>query len=440
VPNFVPPYGLEVIGGALGSDLGAEVRILDPFLPPPYGASVAASIRAWRPDVIGIGVRNLDIGWAVSPAGIAGRSCLRELRTVVDGIRDAAFPLERVLLGGVGFAAAPRQLLDELELPYGVVGPGAVAAAAFTARVMRGEPPGTEVPGLIARGGVAAPVADPTADLTVVPTMLCPHRRIARARDLDWPVRASSGCSHRCSYCVESTSQGRPARPRPLAAFEEELDRVAALGPRHVMLADGELNAFGSGHTVAVLRAVQRRQLGWRAYFLPLVPSPEERELLGSPSCRGVVLTVDSGAQPVLDGIGRGISVDAAASALEAWLSLGARPDANLIFGLPGETHATIEETRRFVRAFPQVRFEYSIGARVYPGAPLAAVADAAPGHVYGTRADRLEVSLYCEPDPPWELAQHLSTVFAEAKNVTQLESLFGPISSHVAPPGRAPA
>lgn len=421
--TFVSPYGLELLSAALETELGAEVRLVDPFLPGAAPLALTGEILRFRPDVIGINFRNLDLAYAadIDQRKIVAQSCVPALRQVLGRINQAGYPRSRVILGGTGFAAAPLELLRAFELPCGVVGPGAEAIVRFVRALALGLPL-DDVPGLVRadgadRGG-SRRAADARWDNELLPRSSMPHREILRQRRVLFPLRTSSGCGLRCSYCIEGQSQARKARARSLARIQDELALIRSQGAERVMLADGELNVTYSEVPQQALGLIADAGLSWRAYLLARRPSPELVHTMRRSRCEGVLLTFDTAADSVLRQVGRPGTVDSMVEALEAYLAAELPITVSLLFGLPGETDATVSQSLALIRAYPRATFTYSVGARIYPSTPLAERARRFPQHVYGERPhDPLAVSVYSEPGPPWELAARVRDALAGTRN-----------------------
>lgn len=419
--TFVSPYGLELLAASLEAELDAEVRLVDPFLPGSHGLALTAELLRFAPDVVGINFRNLDLAYAadIERRKIVSQSCVPALRVVLARLAQAHFPRERTIIGGTGLAAAPRELLRAFELPYGVVGPGAESIVRFVRAVVLGASL-SEVPGLVTAEDEAPPrrLGDARWDNDLLPRSSAPHRAILRQRRVLFPLRTASGCGMRCSYCIEGQSQARKARARGLARIAAELDLIRGEGAERVMLADGELNTPYSDVHEHTLRLIGDAGLSWRAYCLARRPSPELLQAMRRSRCEGVLLTVDSAADQVLTQIARPGAADTMLAALDDYVTAGLPVTASLLFGLPGETDATLAQTFALVRAYPQVTFTYSCGARIYPSAPLAERARRHPEHVYRERDDDpLAVAVYSEPCPPWELAARVRDALADVRN-----------------------
>ena len=118
------PYGLIWLGQSLTEH---EVRIVDPFMeyPDPYGG-VQEEIARFSPDIIGIGLRNIDSQTSIElkkgnfspPDGSFNIIYLMpEVRRLVDSVesQSAAGRHIPIVIGGGAYQAAPRAILKYLD-------------------------------------------------------------------------------------------------------------------------------------------------------------------------------------------------------------------------------------------------------------------------------------------------------------------------------------
>lgn len=421
----VPAYGLERIRAA-GEGVAGEIRILDPYLvaDDPIAAATAAA-EELRPDVIGLGIRVVDDCIVVDPlAAESEREFdvtwfmpeIAELRHAL----SAAAPAALVVAGGAAFSAMPGPCLEYLAVDWGVVGAGEEPFRLLVERVGAGETL-DGIPGLVRRGEVAAAVYG-------LPASQPTRREPLYAPVNAFPVRTRSGCAMRCAYCLTANMRRSHANgdlEAVLAEIEEIARESAARGiePANVFFADDELNLPDEAHALALLRALRDAGLGrrirWRAYFNP-VPFSDELAALVVETNGQASITVDSAADAVLARTQKPFRRRHLEATLETLRRHGVKADLGLIFGLPGETEATVAETVEFVRSLPsEVEVVYSAGARVYPDTPLAAIAAAEPEHVLGRAGgDFFEPAVYCSPAPPRSLARRLDEAFAGLSHV----------------------
>lgn len=101
-----------------------------------------------------------------------------------------------------------------------------------------------------------------------------------------------------------------------------------------------------------------------------------------------------------------------------------------LVFGLPGETRETLDETLEYMMRYPACplrRYEYTIGGRIYPGTPLSrfALAKEKAGDLYGERSEGfIAPCYYCSPDAPFRLKSYIDGAIPFAQS---FENRFDP-------------
>jgi pyruvate-formate lyase-activating enzyme len=243
------------------------------------------------------------------------------------------------------------------------------------------------------------------------------------------PVRTRSGCAAQCAYCLTANLFGRHASgdvEAALAEVEGIAQEAEARGIGHVSVffADDELNLPEERHALALLRGLEERglheRIRWRGYFNPTPFSDELAALIVSTHGHASI-TVDSAAEPVLVRTQKPFRRRHLDRTIETLRRHSVSADLGLLFGLPGETEETLAETVAFVRSLPpEIEVVYSVGARVYPHTPLAAIAAAEPHLVIGGDGGRFfEPAVYASPASPRELARTLVEAFADLEHVS---------------------
>ncbi|MEK6196062.1 MAG: cobalamin-dependent protein, partial [Deltaproteobacteria bacterium] len=113
-PYPVYPLGLDYVAAAITKQ--HQVRITDLNGADGYeGLKIA--IREFRPDIIGLSLRNIDNTDTTDPRGFVG-----QYRDIVDAIRSQSDA--RLILGGSGFTIFPAETLQALGADFGIVGEG----------------------------------------------------------------------------------------------------------------------------------------------------------------------------------------------------------------------------------------------------------------------------------------------------------------------------
>lgn len=279
------------------------------------------------------------------------------------------FPGKPLIAGGPLPTALPEEIASRLGLSAVVVGEGELTTLelieAFTAggtEALRG------VAGLFVPGAGTSPGREPVSDFASLPF---PDYSLWGAgafplKPFTAGLSSVRGCAGSCSFC----SKVMPGmRVKPLARFEAELAELKSrFGAGAVLLNDPHLNRGGSA---AELCGVFGR--AGVAYFCFLRVTDVTAELaarLKATGCYGVYLGLESYNEGLLKGInkysGPARRMD---EAVELLAAAGLRTVCGIIFGLPGETRETLENTLGFIRRhhfLPDMHY-----LTLDPGSPL---------------------------------------------------------------------
>jgi hypothetical protein len=179
---------------------------------------------------------------------------------------------------------------------------------------------------------------------------------------------------------------------------------------------DTEFNLPGLDYAAALVqRLVENnwpRRFRFASQFLPRPFTDDFARLLAQAGF-SVILTCTSFADAVLEAAGVSYRQADIANALDLCARYDIDVTVDLIFGLPGETRETLDHSLRCMHQWfpdPLRRYEYTVGARIYPGTPLARRVAAGDGrNVYGPLAPGLlEPCFYCEPGAPLDLKRQI--------------------------------
>ena len=391
-PYPVYPIGLAYVEGALRQD-GHETEIWD--VVPPAELLEAAVLR-FRPDFIGISMRNIDNAQSHNPRSFTVDllACVSQLRAV------SAAPL---ILGGSGFSIFPEQIYELSGVEFGIVGEGEAAIRQLVRTLRGGVGELGEIAGLVfrnAQGEVVAVPRAPAAGAGFGEPHHEPARLAAYTREgSPLGLQTQRGCPLKCCYCTYPMIEGRRSRFRSGEEVAEELARMAAGGARQVFFVDSVFNTSNQ-HVIDVCEAVLRSgvKLNWECFLRPRKGITRGLlELMQRAGLNHIEFGSDSFSDPVLRSYGKSFDFEEIRSASELANELKIRYTHFIIFGGPGETQATLEETLARAAALPNALYFATIGMRVYPGTPLWELATAR--EPAGAGGDHLlEPLFYLEP------------------------------------------
>jgi radical SAM superfamily enzyme YgiQ (UPF0313 family) len=278
------------------------------------------------------------------------------------------------VLGGAGYSLFPEAVLAYLQADYGVAGDGEEVFPALLDCLVRQADP-RALPGVHAAGIPQA--MDPTfaAGLDALPSPdeswwagLDPS-----TPDLWVPVQSRRGCPNDCSYCATFRIQGRRIRSRSPRAIVEHIARLAARGFQRFYFVD---NSFNIPESYALelceqLRALQPK-VGWRCILYPHRVEDKLVRAMADAGCVEAALGFESGSAQVLTAMNKHFDAREVRDTCRLLAAHGIRRVGFLLFGGPGETRDSVEESLEFARSLGLDQLRITIGIRIYPGTPLA--------------------------------------------------------------------
>jgi radical SAM superfamily enzyme YgiQ (UPF0313 family) len=372
-PYPVVPIGLCLVAASLQSKY--EVRILDATFD---GATrLISSIGEMKPDYIGISIRNIDdVTLGVEQFYIDGikRDFIRTIRAACKA---------PIILGGAGFNLFPLELVDQLGADFGVLGEGEERFYKLLCALDADMDP-TSIPGVIIRGQRLHNVHESG---TLSPSLHLPFSTVDQYVDFHpyrargaYPIQTKRGCNLKCVYCCYPLIEGRSYRLRkPLEIVDEIEEAAARLGQVMFEFVDSTFNA-PLAHAESVCREIIRRKLNLRLRSMGVNPggiTDRLLDLMRKAGFRQIVCSADTAATVTLRRYQKGFSKNK----LEKAASLIKQHDMptmwSFIFGGPGETALTIEESFEFIERFiqPLDMVHMTEGMRIYPNTPIFDVA-----------------------------------------------------------------
>jgi len=137
------PLGLACVVEAT-KDAGHDVSMLDLMFERDVNSTLKKIISDFRPECIGISVRNIDDQNIVTP-----KFLLEKVRGVVEVCRSLSNT--PIVLGGAGYSLFPESALAYLDADFGIEGEGETAFPALL-RCLENNDDFSEIPGLYTPG------------------------------------------------------------------------------------------------------------------------------------------------------------------------------------------------------------------------------------------------------------------------------------------------
>jgi len=354
-PYSVYPIGLDYVKGALSG--AHHVRIYDMNVDP---EGLADFISEFKPDVVGVSVRNID-NLDVSDS----RSFAENYRLIASEIKAATdAPL---VLGGSGFTIFPQEIMRECGADFGIIGPGEHFAALLDA--LENKRPLKDIPGVVEResksykksgqwGGPFKRGFDAQADHV-------PYY-IEKGGILN--LQTKRGCAYKCVYCTYSEIEGSSLSlfpPDEVAATALELQEA---GAHYLYIVDSAFNCDWE-HSLEVAHSFRKYGLviPWGGLFTPLAPPGGYFRRLRDAGLKHVEFGTDALSDPVLASYAKPFRKADVFRAHESALEAGLHIAHFFLPGGPGESRQTLEETLAGAEGLRRSVLFFFCGIRIYP-------------------------------------------------------------------------
>ncbi|HLP07096.1 MAG TPA: lipid biosynthesis B12-binding/radical SAM protein [Opitutaceae bacterium] len=366
-PYPVYPLGLSYIDGALRA-AGHETVLWDARM---AAESLEDCLARVRPEFVGLSMRNIDNVQCHNP-----KSFIHDLVGFCRRVRAAtAAP---IVLGGSGFSVFPREIFKLGGIEYGIHGAGERTFVRLIAALRAGSDEAElgAIPGLVFRrsdGAIrAVPCRAEDAEFSTSPHHDPALMRAYLAQGSLPGVQTQRGCPLRCCYCTYPLIEGKRSRFLGGEAVVAEMRRLKELGVKFVFFVDSVFNTRAD-HVVEICEALIRADLGvqWECFLRPRGVTRELLQLMQRAGLSHIEFGSDSFSDSVLRSYGKSFTFEEVRAASVHAHELGLRYSHFIIFGGPGETRATVEETLARARTLHGAFYFGTLGMRIYPDTPL---------------------------------------------------------------------
>ncbi len=363
------PIGLAYIAGHLDPSRHTT-KVLDLMFSDDYQAEVASVVKEFRPDVVGLSLRNLDNGSYLDP-----QWALPVTRQVTGQIRSIS--TATIVCGGPAFSILPRECFDYVEPDLGVVGDAGETFALLVDRLEAAKPY-QDLPGLVYRdkGNITFTSQRSSSSFAKPPKLedldLAKYRQagfgigvLTKLGDFYYPTGDSPKAEEDAAWRVI----------RPIKDVVKEVkDLEQRLDLRKVFFIDNGFN-IPLAHAKSLCYALMEAdlKLHWNTC---LAPHSCDAELVGLMKQAGCALVLMSGrGGDSHEGTALGQHLDQLRQVCRLCEDGGLHYTISQGFGEPGETRETVEEKLAFLRDLNPALANLRIGVRMMPGSDVAAQA-----------------------------------------------------------------
>jgi len=364
MPYPVFPLGLAYIIRAL-REAGHEMEVMDLCFSQEVSADLNDTLHRFRPDLIGISLRNLDN--LTYPTSV---SYLKEVEEVIGICRRSSS--SRLVIGGSGFSLAPKEILQYLDVDFGIVGEGEDIFPQLVRSLERGDPISPshcllvkEKPFLHSiEGARVSPIRGPDRDLFQT-------KRYLEEGGMG-NIQTKRGCPFSCIYCTYPLLEGKRIRLRETEEVVEEIRRLAEEGVDYIYFVDDIFN-YPPSFAEDLCREMIRKKVNvkWSAFVSPGFLNEELLKWMKEAGCVGIEFGTDSGSARMLENYGKEFTQEEIIQSSKICSKLMVNHCHYLLFGGPGEDEETIDESFRLMDQLDPTAIIAMLGIRIYPGTEM---------------------------------------------------------------------
>lgn len=270
-----------------------------------------------------------------------------------------ALPQTHLTAIGVHVSTRPEETLIETALDSIIRSEPEMTALELSERLQKKEKiKGTK--GLTYRDNPAiasAPAREFIGDLDVLPF---PARDLLKNDRYKMPVYnrpytlvvTARGCPNNCSFCTASIYYGSKIRMRSPKSVLAEVEEIINVHKIKDITFWADTFTFNKKYVLDICRGIKARNLKFRWMANARVDrvDPEMLKAMKESGCQILSFGVESGVQKILNHIGKNITLAQIRQAFLWTRQAGIESAAHIIFGLPGETEKTIQQTIQFVK------------------------------------------------------------------------------------------
>jgi radical SAM superfamily enzyme YgiQ (UPF0313 family) len=385
----VLPQGLFFVA-ALCRQHGYDVEILNWYDIHRRPKEIRETLKKARPDIIGFSILHANRWGGIDIAKIA-----REID-----------PTVRIVFGGIGATYLWEHLLANFaDIDYVVLGEGEVCFLELIRCLDSGR--AKDIPtirGLALRRDAKPVCTEPAEPVAGLDTLPNPARFFTYQH-----VSLTRGCPGNCTFCGSPGFWHRRVRFHSAAYFVEQLELLSRKGVRHFFFCDDTFT-INSQKVIEVCRLMLERSLDitWQAISRVDMINEEILYWMRKAGCIQISFGVESGSEKIRRLLNKTFTTAQIEQAFTWTTRYGILSRAYFIYGCPGESRETIQESIDLMRRIKPLGTVFYI-LDLFPGTALYDVYRRLFGVTDDIWLERIEDILYFETDPNLDREQVLS-------------------------------
>lgn len=337
-----PPITLVLLGTI--AEKWGQVRLLDGDMENLSMDELLADMRAFVPDlvVVNTGFPSIDNDMEIA-------KCIKE-----------AFPQTLVLAFGVYFTMLEKEAFQNYPfLDFCIGGEPETTFAELLQCLHEKQPPLDQIQGLMYREEDNFRINPPRLLLEDLDSLPLPNRGLLKNERYRLPhnnkaftlINTARGCPYPCTYCIVNAYYGKRVRRRSLSRILEEIqDCQEKFGIQEFLFWE-EVFSLDKSFVHEFCRSLIDKgwNIHWAATTRVTTVDEETLALMRRAGCYLIGLGIESGSQSILDTAKKKQTLEDTRRAVKLAKQAKIQTMGHFIFGLPGETKETAEQTIRFM-------------------------------------------------------------------------------------------
>jgi radical SAM superfamily enzyme YgiQ (UPF0313 family) len=186
---------------------------------------------------------------------------------------------------------------------------------------------------------------------------------------------SSRGCPYRCTFCLwPDVLYGHKFRARSAENVVDEIEEAVRTYGHDEIYFDDDTFTIDRQRVMDICRLIIERglhkEVEWIAQCRVDTVDREMLEAMKAANCGYILFGVESGSPKMLKKMKKGITLDKVRHAFKLTRQVGIKTQAFFLFGMPGETKDTIQETIDFAKEINASSTQFAV-AIPHPGTAL---------------------------------------------------------------------
>ena len=398
----VPPIGIYYLGAVLMEN-NYEVEILNWHAINKTAEKIEELLVAKKPDVIGFSILHANRWGGIEIAQVA-----KKLN-----------PQVKAIFGGIGASLLWEHLLRHFsEIDFVVIGEGEYTFLNLIKWIEEGDEEFPQnIRGIAFRENgkvVKTEKADLQPDLDKLPNP---------AKYFEYQHLSSTrGCAWNCTFCGSPQFWGHKIRFRSSENFVEELELLYQKGIRFFYISDDTFTT-NKKRVIEICKMIIERNLKITWFAISRVDHVDQEILywMRKGGCIQISYGVESGSEKIRTALNKKIKPDQIKKAFSLTVQYGILSRAYFIYGSPGETWDTIQETLDLIHQIkPLSMLVYILD--IFPGTQLYADLQKRSHVTDDVWLNKMEGIMYFETDP--NLSDELVLAFGNKLRTDYYENI----------------